>query len=209
MMTLRQLREQMTPRRRGKVKPRTPLEQSTVDGAVLTAYREGVIRVEIDSTHTDFSPFTSPEGRREDLNLRVPMEVYLDLDWRIWALIVGSRRLQKNQERLRREWEIPLHENALTGNKHSQRTLEEDHLERESERVLFEEIFSYVNPRWRAVITARFRDGCSRSALARQTGQSLETLRALEYRIRKKITRTCSSAGRRITASAATDTSSS
>ena len=80
MTTLRQLQKRMHREPRdlhaGRL-PETdvPLISADLDGAVITAYREGYFLVEMDGHRTAFSAFEVPERKAaRDLNMRLPKE---------------------------------------------------------------------------------------------------------------------------------------
>ena len=103
MMTYRQMQERMhfEPRKpyAWKILPSdVPLASAELDGAVITAYREGYFLVEMDGHRTAFSAFKDPSLRATtDLNMRLSMKTYLDLDWRIWPLVYGTYRIVREQ----------------------------------------------------------------------------------------------------------------
>ena len=173
----------------------TPLAESAVEGARLTAYREGFIRMEADGRVAVFSALKSPPHPGKDLNLHLPMETYLDLDWRVWAVIAGSFHMQKTRRRSMREHELPLLEEHLMTEEDQEkglmltggREVEEDLIQRQIFRTVEEEIHLHMNRKWRSVAIDRYYEGKSRRTVAAEREMSMESMRALEYRIRHHI----------------------
>ena len=201
MTTLRQLQKRMHREPRdlhaGRL-PETdvPLISADLDGAVITAYREGYFLVEMDGHRTAFSAFEVPERKAaRDLNMRLPKETYLDLDWRNWPLIYGSFRILREQKKQQREHETPLFDekrdedrpDADSQNSSRERQVEEDVVSRYTVRFLRETVFTGMSCRWQKTVRLRFLEGESRETVAEELGCSPAVMRAVEYRLRRHI----------------------
>lgn len=202
-MTYRQMQKRMRFRHREihswKIRDTdVPLISAELDGAVITAYREGYLLVEIDGRSTAFSAFFSPAvSHAADLNLRLSMKAYLDLDWRLWPLIYGSYRIQREQQKKQMEREVPISDCDWKRNEDRKgpeapddtwrRQMEEDLIDRDAVRALRETILSGMCDRWQETARLRYFEGESRRTVAEELGTSLAVMRAMEYRMRRHI----------------------